>query len=51
MAQALRDDEGLRLAYVANIAMLLFDRYGIIDEVRRNEAADAILKLIFEDQR
>ena len=48
MAKKLRDDEGLRLAYVANVAMLLHDRYGITDYEPRNKAANDILTLIFE---
>jgi len=51
MAKALHDDEGLRLGYVANVAMLLHDRYGITDHKTRNEAAEAILALIFENKR
>jgi len=40
------EDEGLRIAYIANIAMLLHDRYGITDYKTRNQAASDILKLI-----
>ena len=47
MAKALTEDEGLYLGYQANVAMLLNDRYGITNITIRNEAADAILKLIF----
>lgn len=46
MREALKD-EGLRICYIANIAMLLYDRYGIRKKYR-NQAAEDILKLIFE---
>lgn len=49
MAKALREDAWLRNGYVSNIAMLLHDYYGITDRNKRNEAAAAILTLIFED--
>lgn len=47
---ALRDDPDLKLAYVANIAMLLYDKHGGIfkDYATRNETAEDLLKLIFE---
>ena len=51
MAKYLREDEGLRIVYVANVAMLLHDRYGITDYEKRNAAAEAILNLIFEGKR
>jgi predicted metal-dependent phosphoesterase TrpH len=41
-------DEGLRQAYVANIAMLLYDRFGV-DRERVNPAAEQILDLIFKN--
>ena len=44
---ALEEDEGFRIGYVSNIAMLLHDRYGITDYKTRNKAAEDILKLIF----
>lgn len=47
MCKVLEQDEGLRIAYVSNIAMLLHDRYGITDYNQRNQAAEDILKLIF----
>jgi hypothetical protein len=40
--------EDLRRCYIANIAMLLHDRYGITDVKKRNQAAEDILKLIFD---
>ena len=48
MARYLKTDEGLRETYHANIAMLLYDRYGITNHTRRNQAAEEILKLVFE---
>lgn len=48
MARELRRDEGLRIGYVANVAMLLHDRYGITDHATRNQAAEDILNLIFQ---
>ena len=39
MANTLKCDEGLRLGYEANVAMLLHDRYGITDYETRNQAA------------
>ena len=47
MCKALEQDEGLKLGYVSNVAMLLHDRYGITDYDQRNQAAEDILKLIF----
>lgn len=41
-------DSALRQTYRANIAMLLSDQYEITDHVTRNQAAEDILKLIFE---
>lgn len=37
-----------RNAYVANIAMLLHDKYGITDMETRNKAGDDIVRLVFE---
>jgi hypothetical protein len=39
---------GMRHAFLANIAMLLYDRYGL-DHATANKAADDIIKLCFED--
>ena len=50
MAQALADDEGLRIAYEANVAMLLHDHFNeadFTDHATRNDAARQILQLIF----
>ena len=47
MRDAFKKDEGFRQGYVANIAMLLHDRHGIIAYDKRNKAADEILELIF----
>jgi len=41
------ENKDLRIGYVANIAMLLHDRYGITDYETRNRAAEDILILIF----
>lgn len=43
-------DPDLRHAYQCNIAMLLSDHYEIKDHVLRNQAADDIIKLVFEDK-
>ena len=48
MHNALEKDEGFRQGYIANIAMLLYDKYGLIDAKLRNKAAEDILKLIFD---
>ena len=47
MRDALEKDEGLKISYVSNIAMLLHDRHGITDYDKRNQAAEDILKLVF----
>lgn len=50
MAQTLADDEGLRIAYEANVAMLLHDRFNkadFTDHATRNKAAQEILHLVF----
>lgn len=39
---------GMRHAFLANIAMLLYDHYGL-DITDANKAADDIIKLVFED--
>lgn len=48
MKQKLEQDEELRYGYQSNIAMLLHDRFDLPDFRERNEAANDILKLIFE---
>lgn len=45
--RAFESDEHFKYGYVANIAMLLHDRYGITDYDKRNKAAEDILGLIF----
>ena len=47
MANELMNDEGLYIAYRANVAMLLHDHHGITSVLERNKAADDILSLIF----
>jgi DNA-directed RNA polymerase subunit F len=46
--QELEKDEELRLTYQSNIAMLLHDRFDLTNFEERNEAANDILKLIFD---
>ena len=41
-------DEGFRIAYQANIAVILLDRYGITDHATRNRAANEIMEVIFD---
>lgn len=41
------DDEEFRQVYIANIAMLLHDKYGIVNYEKRNDAAEDIMKFIF----
>ena len=48
MRSELEKDEGLRDGYQSNIAMLLFDKYGIKGYDERNNAANDILNLIFD---
>lgn len=48
IADAFKDDPNFRETYVANVAMLLHDRYGITDHETRNKAGDDIVRLIFE---
>ena len=48
MAKAFKNDPDFRDSYVANVAMLLHDRYGITDYETRNAAGDDIVKLVFE---
>ena len=47
MCEAFKHDEDFRQTYVDNIAMLLHDRYGIINWEERNNAAEDIMNLIF----
>ena len=49
MAGELKKDEGLFVAYQANIAMLLHDHYGITDYETRNKAGADIIEKIFYD--
>jgi len=46
--KALEKDEELKWAYVSNVAMLLHDKYGITEYKTRNQAAEDILKLLFD---
>ena len=46
--EALEDDDGLYIAYVANVAMLFNDRYGCTDHKLRNKMAKDTLKVIFD---
>lgn len=47
MQDVFNKDEDFKMGYIANIAMLLHDRYGITNYEKRNQAAEDILKLIF----
>jgi len=47
MRNAFDADPDFKMVYIANIAMLLHDHYGITDYDKRNVAAEDILKLIF----
>ena len=38
---------GLKETYISGIAMLLYDKYGITDVAKRNQAAEDILQLVF----
>jgi len=49
MRDAFEADPGFFQGYVANVAMLLHDRYGLTDISVRNAAAREILWLIFQD--
>ena len=52
MRDALKDED-LSLAYVSNIAMLLYDRYNeanFSNTDTRNQAAEEILMLIFDSE-
>ena len=44
-------DDNFRDSYQANIAMLLYDRYGITEYKRRNQAANDIMKVIFDAEK
>lgn len=48
IAAAFVADPEFRNSYVANVAMLLHDHYGITDYETRNKAGDDIVRLIFE---
>ena len=48
--KAFEEDEDFRDGYRSNIAMLLHDRYGIISFKERNDAANDIMKVIFDAQ-
>ena len=48
MHNALTKDESFKQGYIANIAMLLYDKYGLVDQETRNKDAEDILKLIFD---
>jgi hypothetical protein len=49
MRRAFDNSPGFKYAYVANIAMLLYDKYGgiFLDRKTREEAGEEILKLVF----
>ena len=46
--KAFEEDENFRNVYKDNIAMLLYDRYGITDYKDRNNAANDIMSVIFD---
>ena len=48
MRNALAKDESLRQGYTDNVAMLLYDKYGLLNPDVRNKDAEDILKLIFD---
>lgn len=48
IAAAFAADPDFRNSYVANIAMLLHDKYGITNIETRNQAGDDIVRLVFE---
>ena len=54
MREAFKRDAHFKHGYVSNIAMLFYDRYGkgnyITNHTKRNEAAEAILDLIFKEE-
>ena len=41
-------DDGFRMSYRANIAVLLYDRYDITERDKRDKIADDIMKVIFD---
>lgn len=45
--EAFKEDEDFRQGYVANISMLLYDKYNITDFETRTQAAEDIMNLIF----
>jgi hypothetical protein len=50
LIQAFKEDEDFRQGYVANISMLLYDKYNMVDFTdfeTRNRAAEDIMELIF----
>lgn len=53
MREAFKTDDDFKHGYVANIAMLFYDRYGkgnyITNREKRNQAAEDILDLIFKE--
>ncbi len=51
MKAAFTADPDFKHAYVANVAMLLSDRHGITNHVKRDKAAEEIIDLIFMDKR
>jgi len=51
MRRVFEKDTDFAETYIANIAMLLHDRYGLTDYTERNHAATDILELIFWDKQ
>ena len=49
IAEELNNDEGLYIAYGANIAMYLHDVHSITDYEARNQAAEDIVNILFGD--
>jgi predicted hydrolase (HD superfamily) len=47
LCREFNEDEEFRQSYIDNIAMLLHDKYGIINYEERNNAAEDIMNLIF----
>ena len=43
----MQNDEGLRIAYQANIAMAIFDN-SVLDHASCNRLADHIMRVVFE---
>jgi len=48
IAAAFEANPHFRSVYVANVAMLLHDKYGITDMETRNQAGDDVVRLVFE---